>query len=152
MALRHQYTLLETENNQLRELLRLIATLPSTDASEVLGRLRTNEDPLRVLQMVQAARLLMAESSPTGGSSSEGGAVTPMAAKAAATAISTATAAATSTLIPQQLPNSSTKTPNEASLTQRYSDEKPKLPRQRSSGSSTVPSDLRMILNEPDDD
>jgi len=141
MALRHQYTLLETENNQLRELLRLIATLPSTDASEVLGRLRTNEDPLRVLQMVQAARLLMAESSPTG-SGSEGGAVTPIA----------AAAAATPTLMQQQLPDSSTKTPNEASLTQRYSDEKPKLPRQRSSGSSTVPSDLRMILNEPDDD
>lgn len=145
MALRHQYTLLETENNQLRELLRLIAILPTTDASEVLDRLRTNEDPLRVLQMVQAARLLIPEANTTGGSS-EGGTLTPVAAAARPTAT------ATPTPMPQQLSESSTKPPNEHSLTQRYSDEKPKLPRQRSSGSSTVPSDLRMILNEPDDD
>ncbi|KAJ1323395.1 transcriptional regulatory protein GAL4 [Microdochium nivale] len=143
MALRHQHSLLEAENIQLRELLRLIASLPPTDASEVLGRLRTNEDPLRVFQMVQAARLLMTDSGPSSTESQniEGSSVM------AIPSIVTATTSAQHSPYPVM----ATRPPTEPSTTRRISEESQKPPQPRPPATMGVRNELRRILNAPED-
>lgn len=143
MALRHQYSLLETENGQLRELLRLIASLPTTDASEVLDRLRTNEDPLRVLQMVQAARLLMSDSGPPSAESQSTEGSTAMTLPPMATATAPG---------PQhtQYSDLATRIPTEA-LTRPTLEDSQRSPLPRASALAGVKGDLRSILNAPEE-
>lgn len=152
MALRHQYTLLETENKQLRELLRLVASLPSTDASEVLGRLRTNEDPLRVLQMVQAARLLMTDSGPSSAESqnTEGASVMAIPSLMTATTMETTRAQHPPYPIVTTRPPAEHST-TEPSMTRRISDESQQPQQPRPPATAGVKNELRRILNAPED-
>ncbi|CAI6233930.1 unnamed protein product [Periconia digitata] len=59
VALKRQYSQIESERDQLRDLYNLIRTLPDPEAQEIFRRLRTSADPLQVLQAVKDANTLL---------------------------------------------------------------------------------------------
>lgn len=58
-ALKRKYQEAMEENQQLRELFNLMHERPAKEASEVYKRLRANDDPLKVLQVIKQADLLL---------------------------------------------------------------------------------------------
>lgn len=54
----------ESERDDLRDLLNLIQTLPDDEAGEVFRRLRANRDPLMILQSIRQANLLLPNPDP----------------------------------------------------------------------------------------
>ncbi|OAA51725.1 Zn(2)-C6 fungal-type DNA-binding domain protein [Metarhizium rileyi] len=68
VALRHRNMSLKKENEQLRELFRLLHTLPAEDGQEVLSKLKTADDPIQVLRSVQQAKLLINNPNPNSSS------------------------------------------------------------------------------------
>ncbi|EFY91265.1 C6 transcription factor, putative [Metarhizium acridum CQMa 102] len=59
VALRHRNTSLRQENEQLRELFKLLHKLPTEEGQEVISRLKVADDPIQVLRSVQEASLLI---------------------------------------------------------------------------------------------
>lgn len=59
VALRHRNISLRQENDQLRELFKLLHKLPTEEGQEVISRLKIADDPIQVLRSVQDASLLI---------------------------------------------------------------------------------------------
>lgn len=59
IALRHRNMSLRQENEQLRDLFKLLHNLPTEEGQEVIARLKVADDPIQVLRAVQEATLLI---------------------------------------------------------------------------------------------
>ncbi|KHN99136.1 Zn(2)-C6 fungal-type DNA-binding domain protein [Metarhizium album ARSEF 1941] len=59
VALRHRNASLKLENEQLRDLFKLLHSLPAEEGQEVISRLKAADDPIQVLRSVQEASLLI---------------------------------------------------------------------------------------------
>ncbi|KAJ4023756.1 hypothetical protein NW761_014378 [Fusarium oxysporum] len=59
LALEGRNSELMTELEQLRELYSMIHSRSTEEAQEIFNRIRTNSDPIEVLQMVKASELLL---------------------------------------------------------------------------------------------
>src|SRR5690348_7335661 len=59
LALERRNSELVTELEQLRELYSMIHSRSIEEAQEIFNRIRTNGDPIEVLQMVKASELLL---------------------------------------------------------------------------------------------
>jgi hypothetical protein len=59
LALKGRNSELMTELKHLRELYSMIYSRSTEEAQEIFNRIRTNSDPIEVLQMVKASELLL---------------------------------------------------------------------------------------------
>lgn len=63
-VLKRRFDWADSERNQLRDLLNMLATRTKPEADEIYKRLRSSGDPIRVLRSVKHAYLLLSNPSP----------------------------------------------------------------------------------------